>query len=323
MKKYILLLTIINIILGCSASSNNPVNLKQNPEINSENIIVKVLQHVKHYPKEPRYVIYHTNGMCNFEIFVNDRKVVKSFNNESFSTGNEINPYLLDGTNTLKVVLYPREDQGKFNDQTVFDLKVESYENTDRFSVEKQQDSLFVYSNPKNKDHLFEGSGKERFEEIMNFKLAEVPYRINGWKDSQDLRDFDKKILEAKVLEAYKMIQSAFKAKDLDKIARFSYNKIKDQAISQYFDQDEVQDAWEKLTNIVHAENLTFIPIDHYELVFYGDGKLIGLKSTKREKGYREASALMYTSNKNEKLIESELDYLLHIPKGKTAFEIY
>lgn len=323
MKTHILLLTIICIMLGCSQGSVTPLNLKQNPEINSKNIVVKILHAVKHYAKEPKYVIYHTNGMCNFEIFVNDMKVAKSFNDESFSTGNEINPYLFDGTNNLKIVLYPRQDLGKLNDQTTFDLKVESYENTARFSVEEQQDSLFVYNIPQDKNHLFKGAGKERFEETVNFKLAPVPYNINDWKDSQDLRNFDKKTLENNVLEAYKMIQSAFKVKDLDKIAQFSYNKIKDQAVSQYFEKDDVQQTWKKLSTIVNAKNLTFMPIDHYELVFYGDGKLIGLKSTKKEKDYRETSALLCKFDIDGNQVETELDYLLHIPKGKTAFEIY
>ncbi|PIF46913.1 hypothetical protein CLU96_3959 [Chryseobacterium sp. 52] len=297
--------------------------MKQNSEINSKNIIEKTLQHIKHYSQEPRYVIYHTNGMCNFEIFINDIKVTKSFNNESFSTGNEINPYLTGNSNTLKVVLYPREDLGKLDGQTEFDVKVESYENTDKLSAEKQQDNLFVYQAPKDNDKLFKHAGENRFEETKTFKLSNVPYTIDGWKSSQDLRNFDAKILEAKVLEAYKMIQAAFKAKDMDKIAQFSYNKIKDQAVSQYFDKDEVQEGWEELTSIAKAESLEFMPLDHYELVFYGDGRLVGLKSIKKDKGFRGASALLCKFKKEGSWSGAELDYLLHIPKGKTEFEIY
>lgn len=323
MKRYILLLTILLTTLSCSQTSNNQLNMKQNSEINSKNIIEKTLQNVKHYPKEPKYVIYHTNGMCNFEIFINDIKVTKSFNNESFSTGNEINPYLTGNTNTLKVVLYPREDLGKLDTQTEFDVKVESYENTDKLSAEKQQDNLFVYNAPKDKDKLFKEAGKDRFEETKTFKLSNVPFTIEGWKDSQDLRNFDKKILEAKVLEAYKMIEAAFKAKDLDKIAQFSYSKIKDQAVAQYFDKDEVQEGWDELISIAKAENLEFMPLSNYELVFYGDGKLVGLKSIKKDKGFRGASALLCKFKKDGSWTGAELDYLLHIPKGKTEFEIY
>lgn len=323
MKRYILLLTILFTTLNCSQTSNNQLNMKQNSEINSKNIIEKTLQNIKHYAQEPKYVIYHTNGMCNFEIFINDIKVTKSFNNESFSTGNEINPYLKGKTNILKVILYPREDQTKLDAQTEFDVKVESYENTDKFSTEKQQDNLFVYNAPKDNDKLFKGAGKDRFEEEKTFTLSNVPFAIDGWKESQDLRNFDKKILEEKVLQAYKMIQDAFKAKDMDKIAQFSYSKIKDQAISQYFDKDEVEEGWNELASIAKADQLEFMPLDHYELVFYGEGRLVGLKSIKKDKGFRGASALLCKFKKNGSWVGAELDYLLHIPKNKTEFEIY
>ena len=323
MKGYILFLITLLTTLSCSRTDKNQLNTEQNSEINSKNIIEKTLQNIKHYPKEPRYVIYHTNGMCNFEIFINDIKVVKSFNNESFSAGNEINPYLNGKTNTLKVVLYPQEESGKLDSQVEFGVKIESYENTDMLSVAKQQDNLFVYTAPKDKDRLFIDAGKDRFEETKTFKLSNVPYTICGWKDSQDLRNFDKKILEAKVLEAYKLIQGAFKAKDMDKIARFSYNKIKDQAVSQYFDKDQVQEGWDEITSIAEAENLEFMPLNSYELVFYGDGKLVGLKSTKKDKGFTEASALLCKFKKDGTQSGAELDYLLHLPRGKTEFEIY
>ncbi|WP_157263066.1 hypothetical protein [Pedobacter steynii] len=322
MKRSILSLVILFTTLSCSQISNSQLNTKQDSEINSKNIIEKILQNIRHYPKESKYVISHTNGMCNFEIFINDVKVTKSFNNESFSSGNEINPYLTGNTNTLKVVLYPREDLEKLDGQTEFDVKVESYENTERLSAEKQQNDLFVYNAPKDKDNLFKDAGKGRFEETKTFKLSNVPYTIS-WKDSQDLKNFDKKILEAKILEAYKMIQEAFKAKDMDKIAQFSYRKMKDQAVSQYFDKDEVQEGWDELTSIAKAESLEFMPLEHYELVFYGDGKLVGLKSTKKDKGFRGASALLCKFKKGGSLTGAELDYLLHIPKGKTEFEIY
>ena len=39
--------------------------------------------------------MHYFNGVCNFEIYINDFKVVKSFNNESFKTSERINPFLL------------------------------------------------------------------------------------------------------------------------------------------------------------------------------------------------------------------------------------
>ena len=317
-----------NIILACvvllafqSCSSPTPVN--QNPNITADNLVEEIAKQVKHYPSEPQYVMHYFNGVCNFEIYINDFKVVKSFNNESFKTSERINPFLLSKNNQLKIILYPRDSVNKLNLQAGLDLKVNSYENTDRFSIEKQQSNLFIYQTPEDENGFFKYTGKEYFEQTVAFTLPDVPYKIEGWKDSQDLRNFDKKLLEQKVLQAYQMIQKSFKERDLDKIAQFSYNKMKDQAIAQYFDEEEVQEGWEELISIAGADNLEFFPLENYELVFYGEGRLVGLKSKKKDKGFRGASALLCKFKREGKWVGAELDYLLHIPKGKIEFEIY
>ena len=319
MKKAVLILFLLLSLQSCSQKTM----ITQNPNITADNLVEEIAKQVKHYPSEPQYVMHYFNGVCNFEIYINDFKVVKSFNNESFKTSERINPFLLSKNNQLKIILYPRDSVNKLNLQAGLDLKVNSYENTDRFSIEKQQSNLFIYQTPEDENGFFKYAGKEYFEQTVAFTLPDVPYKIEGWKDSQDLRNFDKKLLEQKVLQAYQMIQKSFKERDLDKIAQFSYNKMKDQAIAQYFDEEEVQEGWEELISIAGADNLEFFPLENYELVFYGEGRLVGLKSKKKDKGFRGASALLCKFKREGKWVGAELDYLLHIPKGKTEFEIY
>ena len=319
MKKAVLTLFLLLSLQSCSQKTM----IIQNPNITANNLVEEIAKQVKHYPSEPQYVMHYFNGVCNFEIYINDFKVVKSFNNESFKTSKRINPFLLSKNNQLKIILYPRDSVNKLNLQAGLDLKVNSYENTDRFSIEKQQSNLFIYQTPEDENGFFKYAGKEYFEQTVAFTLPDVPYKIEGWKDSQDLRNFDKKLLEQKVLQAYQMIQKSFKERDLDKIAQFSYNKMKDQAIAQYFDEEEVQEGWEELISIAGADNLEFFPLENYELVFYGEGRLVGLKSKKKDKGFRGASALLCKFKREGKWVGAELDYLLHIPKGKTEFEIY
>lgn len=317
-----------NIVLACVAlltfqSCSQPTPVNQNPSITANNLVEEIAKQVKHYPSEPQYVMHYFNGVCNFEIYINDLKVVKSFNNESFKTSERINPFLLSKNNQLKIILYPRDSVNKLNLQAGLDLKVNSYENTDRFSIEKQQDKIFTYHTPEDENGFFKYAGKEYFEQTVVFKLPDVPYKIDDWKDSQDLRNFDKKLLEQKVLQAYQMIQKSFKERDLDKIAQFSYNKMRDQAIAQYFDEEEVQEGWEELISIAGADNLEFFPLENYELVFYGEGRLVGLKSKKKDKGFRGASALLCKFKREGKWVGAELDYLLHIPQGETEFKVY
>ncbi|RZJ47350.1 MAG: hypothetical protein EOO44_22315, partial [Flavobacterium sp.] len=262
--------------------------MKQNPEINSKNIIEEITNKTKRHDYEPKYLVEFTINHCHVLIYINDMLAYKYMDGDGGSTGEEISALLLSNKDQkLKVVCLPIKQRLDYN--SGIDIEIGSYDNRNRFAIEKQQDNIFAYGTPKG-DKV---SGKEYFEETITFNLPNVPYKIDGRRESQDLRNFDKKILEERVLQAYKMIEKAFKEKDLDKIAQFSYNKIRDQTVSQYFDKDEVQEGWDELASIAGAESLEFFPLEDYELVFYGDGKLVGLKSKKKEKGFREASALL------------------------------
>ena len=320
MKHIIFTLLVLTAFQSCS----QPTPVNQNPNITANNLVEEIAKQVSHYNYEPIYEVYFEFGYCYIELYINDILAYKNYGEGGGSSSFTINPYLLNFSNqTIKLRMYAREEFGEFLNNSAVKLGIGSYDNQNKFSIEKQQSNLFIYQTPEDENGFFKYAGKEYFEQTVTFTLPEVPYKIEGWKDSQDLRNFDKKLLEQKVLQAYQMIQKSFKERDLDKIAQFSYNKMKDQAIAQYFDEEEVQEGWEELISIAGADNLEFYPLENYELVFYGEGRLVGLKSKKKDKGFRGSSALLCKFKREGKWIEAKLDYLLHIPKGKTEFEIY
>ena len=319
MKHIIFTLLVLTAFHSCS----QPTPVNQNPNITADNLVEEIAKQVKHYNYEPIYEVYFEFGYCYIELYINDILAYKNYGEGGGSSSFTINPYLLNFSNqTIKLRMYAREEFGEFLNNSAVKLGIGSYDNQNEFAIEKQQSNLFIYQTPEDENGFFKYAGKEYFEQTVTFTLPEVPYKIEGWKDSQDLRNFDKKLLEQKVLQAYQMIQKSFKKRDLDGIAQFSFNKMKDQAIAQYFDEEEVQEGWKELISIAGADNLEFYPLENYELVFYGEGRLVGLKSKKKD-SFEGASALMCKFKRKGKWIEAKLDYLLHIPKGKTEFEIY
>ena len=319
MKKAVLTLFLLLSLQSCSQKTM----ITQNPNITANNLVEEIAKQVSHYNYEPIYQVDFEFGHCYIELYINDILAYKNYG-EGGSSSFTINPYLLNFSNqTIKLRMYATEEFGEFLNNSAVKLGIGSYDNQNKFSIEKQQSNLFIYQTPEDENGFFKYAGKEYFEQTVTFTLPEVPYKIEGWKDSQDLRNFDKKLLEQKVLQAYQMIQKSFKERDLDGIAQFSFNKMKDQAIAQYFDEEEVQEGWEKLISIAGTDNLEFFPLENYELVFYGEGRLVGLKSKKKDKGFRGSSALLCKFKREGKWVGAELDYLLHIPKGKTEFEIY
>ena len=318
MKHIIFTLLVLTAFYSCSQAA--PVN--QNPNITANNLVEEIAKQVSHYNYEPIYQVDFEFGHCYIELYINDILAYKNYG-KGGSSSFTINPYLLNFSNqTIKLRMYATEEFGEFLNNSAVKLGIGSYDNQNKFSIEKQQSNLFIYQTPEDENGFFKYAGKEYFEQTVTFTLPEVPYKIEGWKDSQDLRNFDKKLLEQKVLQAYQIIQKSFKERDLDGIAQFSFNKMKDQAIAQYFDEEEVQEGWEEHISIAGADNLEFYPLENYELVFYGEGRLVGLKSKKKD-SFQGASALLCKFKRKGKWVEAKLDYLLHIPKGKTEFEIY
>ena len=319
MKHIIFTLLVLTAFYSCS----QPAPVNQNPNITADNLVEEITKQVKSYNYEPIYQVDFEFGHCYIELYINDILAYKNYG-EGGASSFAINPYILNlPIQKINLKMYPTNELGKFLNNSAVRLGIGSYDNQNKFSIEKQQSNLFIYQTPKDENGFFKYAGKEYFEQTAAFTLPDVPYKIEGWKDSQDLRNFDKKLLAQKVLQAYQTIQKSFKERDLDKIAQFSYNKMKDQAIAQYFDEEEVQEGWEELISIAGADNLEFFPLENYELVFYGEGRLVGLKSKKKDKGFRGASALLCKFKREGKWVGAELDYLLHIPKGKTEFEIY
>ena len=319
MKHIIFTLLVLTAFQSCS----QPTPVNQNPNITANNLVEEIAKQVSHYNYEPIYEVYFEFGYCYIELYINDILAYKNYGEGGGSSSFTINPYLLNFSNqTIKLRMYAREEFGEFLNNSAVKLGIGSYDNQNEFAIEKRQSNLFIYQTPEDENGFFKYAGKEYFEQTVAFTLPDVPYKIEGWKDSQDLRNFDKKLLEQKVLQAYQMIQKSFKERDLDKIAQFSYNKMKDQAIAQYFDEEEVQEGWEDLISIAGADNLEFYPLENYELVFYGEGRLVGLKSKKKD-SFEGASALMCKFKRKGKWVEAKLDYLLHIPKGETEFKVY
>ena len=63
-------------------------------------------------------------------------------------------------------------------------LGIGSYDNQNEFAIEKRQSNLFIYQTPEDENGFFKYAGKEYFEQTITFTLPEVPYKIEGWKDS-------------------------------------------------------------------------------------------------------------------------------------------
>ena len=317
MMRFLLLFTLLLINLSCSQKKE----IMQNPNITAGNIVEEVAKQVQHYDYEPIYQIEFTINHCYAEILINDILIYKSYEEEGLSTTENINYAIpFKGIQNLTIKMYATEQNKKFINNSGVDIEIGSYNNKIKYS-DKGKD-IFKYSTKRDKDGLFIAVGKTYHEEIVNFNLPDIPYSNSSWSESQNLHQIKSANLEKKVAGYYQEMQNVINNKDLDKIAKMSYNKLRDQFVSEYATREEIQEAWDEIVEVVRMDKELF-PLEDYEMVFYGNGKLVGLRSIKMDKKFRGTSALFMKIKKDGQTLGTEFYHLLHIPKGKTEFEVY
>ncbi|MFI0430155.1 hypothetical protein [Mariniflexile sp. HMF6888] len=230
MIKSITLFFVISFLVACgqekkteSISHDEKINIMQNPDINSQNFVSKVLEKVKHYPKEPIYYMRLSKVNCHIEVLVNNMPVYEDYEMDIVATPIDINAGILkSGKQKLTYRLYP-----------LGDLEKEMYENgesyptlTDftRLSIwiiqmdnkgeQKLKDEVEVmhHINLTDENDNFIASGESYYEFSFEFQ-AEVPYEVEGWINGQDLTKLDQKLLEEKALEYLNTYQKFMKTR--------------------------------------------------------------------------------------------------------------
>ncbi|WP_136669406.1 hypothetical protein [Flavobacterium sp. H122] len=164
-------------------------------------------------------------------------------------------------------------------------------------------------------------SGKKYYEGSFTFN-AKVPYELKGWSESQDLRKLDQKVLAGKVLAEYESNRGIFQSKNLDGIARITYDGLRNQFVSEYASKKDIQEAWDEIVEIVNNPTFEMQPIKDYKMIFYGEGKLVCLVSTSDDKKIKGQSVLLGRFKKGKSDSGYAVFCMLHIPKGKTELEV-
>ncbi len=301
----------------------------------TEQDIYDLYKTVKHFEKETHHGIIITTSNCNFDLLINDKKVLFFRKLRIGQVGNgvyaPINQAILkSGTQQLIIKMYPGNDRNTRLPNTSLGnahLKIEIVAND------------FVDGKPTGEYHLCKWEApldppENRIDNIPWFKYpnlpfykdsvffeAKVPYKVDGWQNSQILITDNKDELEKltkEVLEAYSEMRIIFQEKDKDRLAEKIYLKEKRLAQQLYLTKTGIKNRWEKDCledfNSLEKKEYSMLPIENFKLVFYGNGRLVGLERIDQK--YNSESALMSRyKNKEGKFYRSYYDFLLHRPK--------
>ncbi|TRX37439.1 hypothetical protein FNW52_05615 [Flavobacterium sp. ZT3R18] len=300
-------------------------------DITANNIVSKITEQVKHYPKEPIYYLYVANSLCVYEILVNDFPVHQNYKYVQMATPIYINSAILKSGRqkiTYRIYPAPKEFNGGsdvFDSDTQFDVGVyqQDFKRPDvdtEVLVKKEKlpiNEIQVGDKEFEKVKEFVAKGQKYYEHSFYFD-AEVPCEIEGWNNGEDLTKIDPILLKEWVVKFYNLRKKTVENKDKDALARQVFQALKEQFIAEYQDKTYIKEAWDEF--IVAYDNPTYKlePFENYKMEFFGDGKLVCLRQISTDPRYKEKSALFGKYKDGDGNTRADFHNLyLYIPKGE------
>lgn len=261
-------------------------------------------------------------GGCDFELLINDVPVAQYFEdvNGTFNTSSPINDIILkSGKQTFKLILYPGFKNGvpvtALSENVIAKITVEGlkYE-----GVKTIVSPLTIFELPT-QAKPFTDAGKQTVVYEGTFDVH-VPYELEGWSKSKDLRKEDPDVLLKEVLASYQQFINVVKSKDEARLSKLIYKKEKNYAQALFLDKEGTENQWATYMKTLHDPTLVMQPIEHYKMKFYGNGRLVVLERT--DYPYIGEPALRAVFKKDGRNKLRYFFYELHKPEGSNTLEV-
>lgn len=297
--RIILILSLI-FMANCNQAQNksneikNQKVMKEKTQQNTQN----VLNNNKINMHSPFYEIEVSTRGCAIDLFVNDILVFTNYETGSMAVDWPINQWILskEGKQAVKAIMHPFEGQEFISKKAEVNLKV--FVKDASLEVMKRREVLsFPHITFTNDIQL------PVFKTETLYFQAEVPYHLEGWTNSISLEKEDKNKLLKELDEWYNDFYDIFTKQDLSKYIQLTEQRTKEINTSFYLSDEEIE-GLDYFKNI--PKNLKKVPLDNYELVFYADGKLVGLRIPHELSGFKFQLDLK-EPEKNDNFIEMAL----------------
>lgn len=259
-----------------------------------------------------------------YELYINDIKADCDY--VGAISGVNMNPYILkNGKYKVKLRIFPAFKVGEklieFDDIEKSDISFDSYIRN------KETDEILNY----NSIPLPIVAPKEDvpyFEQEWEVELTELPYELEGWSKGQDLRKWDKKELEKKVVAYYQKLWRILNNGEGEKYVEV-WKKADQELFSYYY---TTQERYLKLVeNIIeYVEEYckgTMISLEDYEMKLYAEGKLVCLERKTHTREFNNYSPLDIKGwspliRKGRKSGAEDFPVKLYLPEGSNEFVI-
>ena len=257
-----------------------------------------------------------------YELYINDIKADCDY--VGANSGVDMNPYILkNGKYKVKLRIFPAFKAGKklieFDDIEKSDISFDSYIRN------KETDEILNY----NSIPLPIVAPKEDvpyFEQEWEVEITDLPYELEGWSKGQDLRKWDKKELEKKVVAYYQKLWRILNNGEGERY--MDLWKQADQEL-MFYDYETDYDSIYKEESEEIKKNCTdnMIYLEDYEMKLYAEGKLVCLERKTHTREFNNYSPLDIKGwspliRKGRKSGAEDFPVKLYLPEGSNEFVI-
>ncbi|MBC9932095.1 hypothetical protein [Chitinophaga qingshengii] len=273
-------------------------------------------QLIKKYDYQPRFYLDLNSYNCSYEVLINDMPAFSFYSSGNIGGATyPVSSFILkSGKQTITIRVFPEvDDDDKMASflrakNSGLEVKVVAGDN-DKEKPEEYK-LLFRYKTPVVQQDSVP------YLEFTGVFDATTPNQLKGWSESQDLKKEDKTQLKKEVLAFYTRYRELLAAGKMEEIAGLVYNREVEVQQAMFFDKPaDATDLWNRFAEIKNY-HLDMLPLEHYELRFFGNGKVVGLIRTDDE--LRGESAMTGVANDKYRIYS----LLLHKPAGSRQLQV-
>ncbi len=259
-----------------------------------------------------------------YELYINDIKADCDY--VGANSGVDMNPYILkNGKYKVKLRIFPAFKAGEkliaSKDIKNSNISFGSYiRNRETDEILNYEDKPLPITAPT--------IDVPYFEQEWEVEITDLPYELEGWSKGQDLRKWDKKELEKKVVAYYQKLWRILNNGEGEKYVEV-WKKADQELFSYYYTTQErylklVENTIEDVEEYCKG---TMIPLEDYEMKLYAEGKLVCLERKTHTKEFNNKSPLDIKGwspliSKGEKSGAADYPVKLYLPEGSNEFVI-
>jgi len=259
------------------------------------------------------------------ELYINDILAVSRSRGSNAAI--DINPYVLkNGKYKIKLRLLP---YWHLNETTVSKSDIENARLFfGSYIRNKETDEILNYKADVALPIVAPKEDVPYFEQEWEVEITDLPYELEGWSKGQDLRKWDKKELEKKVVAFHQKIRKILNDGNSEEWMKLIQKRFDEVCIFDYLSEKRIEKDLEEIKEDVEEYSKgTMIPLEDYELKLYAEGKLVTLERKTHTREFNNYSPLDIKGwspliSKGTIYGAAPYPILLYLPQGSDEFVI-